>query len=60
MEDIFTLIEIKKEGKSKTKSFLSFSKQYPVRNIVRISGSNFVENDENINLPVYSVFCFEN
>ena len=44
----------------KTKSILSFAEQFPVRNIVRISGSNFVENDEIINLPVYSVFCFEN
>lgn len=56
----YTPIEIKKEGKSKTKSLLSFSNQYIVENIVRISGSNFVENDENINLPIYSVFCFEN
>lgn len=58
-EHSFTPIEIKKEGKSKTKSILSFAEQFPVRNIVRISGSNFVENDEIINLPVYSVFCFE-
>ncbi len=58
-EHTFTPIEIKKEGKSKTKSILSFAEQFPVRNIVRISGSNFVENDEIINLPVYSVFCFE-
>ena len=56
----FTPIEIKKEGKSKTKSMLSFSNQFPVRNIVRISSSNFVENDEIFNLPIYSVFCFEN
>jgi len=56
----FTPIEIKKEGKSKTKSLLSFSNQYNAENIVRISGSNFVENDENLNLPIYSVFCFEN
>jgi len=58
--NLYTPIEIKKEGKSKTKSMLSFSGQFPVRNIVRISSSNFVENDENINLPVYSLFCFEN
>ena len=56
----YTPVEIKFEGKSKTKSLLSFANQYNTRNIVRISGSNFVENDENINLPVYSVFCFEN
>jgi len=56
----FTPIEIKLEGKSKTKSIQSFSTKYDVRNIVRISGSNFVENDEISNLPVYSVFCFEN
>ena len=55
----FTPVEIKLDGKSKTKSLISFANQYNVRNIVRISGSNFVENDENINLPVYSVFCFE-
>ena len=59
-DNTFTPIEIKKDGKSKTKSLISFSSQYDVRNIVRISGSNFVENDENINLPSYSVFCFEN
>lgn len=58
--NLYTPIEIKKEGKSKTKSMMSFSNQFPIRNIVRISSSNFVENDENINLPVYSVFCFEN
>ena len=56
----YTLIEIKKEGKSKTKSMQSFAGQFDVRNVVRISGSNFVENDEFLNLPVYSVFCFEN
>jgi len=59
-DDTYIPVEIKKEGKSKTKSILSFTEQFPVRNIVRISGSNFVENDEIINLPVYSVFCFEN
>ncbi len=57
---VFTPVEIKIEGKSKTKSIQSFSTQYNVKNIVRISGSNFVENDEIFNLPVYSVFCFEN
>lgn len=56
----FTPIEIKTEGKSKTKSMLSFASQFPVRNFVRISSSNFVENDEIFNLPVYSVVCFEN
>lgn len=58
-EKKFTLIELKKEGKSKTKSMLSFAAQFDVKNIVRISSSNFVENDEFLNLPVYSVFCFE-
>ena len=53
----YTPIEIKRDGKSKTKSLLSFSNQYKVENIVRISGSNFVENDENLNLPIYSIFC---
>lgn len=56
----FTPIEIKYEGKSKTKSMISFASQFNVKNIIRISGSNFVENAEIINLPVYSVFCFEN
>lgn len=56
----YTPIEIKREGKSKTKSMMSFSTKYNIRNIVRISGSNFVENDEIFNLPAYSVFCFEN
>ncbi len=59
-DNSYSPIEIKKEGKSKTKSLISFASQYDIRNIVRISGSNFVENDENINLPTYSVFCFEN
>ena len=59
-EGIFTPVEIKKEGKSKTKSIQSFAEQFSVKNIVRISGSNFVENDENVNLPLYSVFCFDN
>lgn len=59
-DETYTPVEIKIEGKSKTKSMLSFASQFPVRNIVRISGSNFVENDEIFNLPVYSVFCFEN
>lgn len=58
--DLFTPVEIKKEGKSKTKSMQSFAEQFSVKNIVRISSSNFVENDENVNLPLYSVFCFEN
>ena len=53
-------MEVKKEGKSKTKSIQSFEEHFQVKNIVRISGSNFVENDEIFNLPVYSVFCFEN
>ena len=56
----FTPVELKKEGKSKTKSIQSFASQFEVKNIVRISGSNFVENDEIFNLPVYSVFCFKN
>ncbi len=59
-DETYTPVEIKKEGKSKTKSMMSFATQFNVRNIVRISGSNFVENDENLNLPVYSVFCYEN
>lgn len=59
-DNTFTPIEIKKEGKSKTKSMMSFASQFDIRNIVRISGSNFVENDEILNLPIYSVFCFEN
>jgi len=59
-DNTFTPVEIKKEGKSKTKSMQSFASQFDVSNIVRISGSNFVENDEIFNLPVYSVFCYEN
>ncbi len=52
-------MELKRDGKSKTKSIQSFASQYPVRDIVRISASNFVENDEIFNLPIYSLFCFE-
>ena len=58
--ETFTPIEIKYEGKSKTKSMISFANQFSVKNIIRISSSNFVENAEIINLPAYSVFCFEN
>ena len=54
-------IELKQEKKSKTKSMDSFFKQNPsVKNIVRISSENFVKNDEFINIPIYSLFCFEN
>lgn len=59
-QEVFTPIEIKKEGKSKTKSIQSFAEQFPIKNVVRISSANFVENAENVNLPLYSVFCFEN
>lgn len=59
-DDKFTVIELKKDGKSKTKSMFSFANQFAVRNFIRISSSNFVENDEFLNLPVYSAFCFEN
>lgn len=55
----YTPIEVKAEGKSKTKSMISFSDKYNVRNILRISGSNFTESNDFINLPAYSVFCFE-
>ena len=54
-------IELKQEKKSKTKSIVSFLNQYPfAKNVVRISSENFVKNDEFVNIPLYSVFCFEN
>lgn len=53
-------LEIKLEGKSKSKSIQSFARQYPVGNSIRISSSNFVENDEIFILPAYSLFCLEN
>ena len=53
-------IELKTEGKSKSKSIQSFAGQYSIGNSIRISSSNFVENDELFILPVYSLFCFKN
>ena len=54
-------IELKNEKRSKTKSITSFLNQYPsTKNIIRISSENFVKSDEIINIPVYSLFCFEN
>ena len=54
-------IELKQENKSKTKSIASFLNQYPFsKNTIRISSENFVKSDENINIPIYSLFCFEN
>ena len=54
-------IELKQENKSKTKSIASFLNQYPFsKNTIRISSENFVKSDENMNIPIYSLFCFEN
>lgn len=54
----YTPVELKQEKKSKSKSILSFKKQYNnTKNIVRISSDNFVENDEFFNIPLYSIFC---
>lgn len=54
-------IELKQEKKSKTKSIDSFFKQNSSsKNVVRISSENFVKSDEILNIPVYSLFCFEN
>jgi len=57
-EDTFIPVELKTEGKSKSKSIHSFAKQYPSQKSLRISSSNFVENDEFLVLPLYSLFCF--
>lgn len=51
-------LELKLEGKSKSKSIHSFATQYSIGNNIRISSSNFVENDEVFVLPAYSLFCF--
>ncbi|MBE5950234.1 MAG: hypothetical protein E7260_01425 [Lachnospiraceae bacterium] len=59
-KELYFPLELKLEGKSKSKSIQSFAGQYPVGNSIRISSSNFVENDENFILPVYSLFCFKN
>ncbi len=59
--DNYIPIELKQENRSKTKSIASFLNQYPfARNTIRISSENFVKSDENINIPIYSLFCFEN
>ncbi len=58
--DAYHPIELKLEGKSKSKSIQSFATQYPVGKSIRISSSNFVENDELFILPLYSVFCLKN
>ena len=59
-EDVYFPIVLKEEGKSKSKSIHSFATQYNIGNCVRISGSNFVENDEVVVLPAYSLFCLKN
>ena len=54
-------IELKQERKNKTKSIDSFFKQnHTTKNVVRISSENFVKSDEILNIPLYSLFCFEN
>ena len=58
--DSYMPIELKQENKSKPKSIASFLNQYPfAKNTIRISSENFVKSDENINIPIYSLFCFE-
>lgn len=53
-------LELKMEGKSKSKSIHSFAAQYSIGNSIRISSSNFVETDEVFVLPAYSLFCLKN
>lgn len=61
IKDTYSPVELKQEKRNKTKSILSFQNQYPfAKNVVRISSENFVKNDEIFNIPLYSLFCFEN
>lgn len=60
-KDMYLPIELRQEKRSKTKSILSFQNQYHFsKNVVRISSENFVKSDEFFNIPLYSLFCFEN
>lgn len=67
----YTPVELKVEGKNKFKSIHSFQKTFQqkteegrdrklIKKVAKFSDSNFVENDDFFNLPVYSAFCFEN
>ena len=58
--DSFLPIELKAEGKSKSKSIHSFANQYVTEHCIRITTSNFSENEEVFAVPVYSLFCFKN
>lgn len=66
----YTPVELKTEGKNKSKSIHSFQQMFQqnnaenhtpkfVKKVAKFSDSNFVETDEFFNLPVYSAFCFE-
>lgn len=52
-------LELKAEGKSKSKSIHSFALQYPVKKSIRLSSSNFSENEGVHFLPIYAIFCFK-
>ena len=67
----YTPVELKAEGKNKFKSIHSFQQAFRqkekenqdrklIKKVAKFSDSNFVENDDFFNLPVYSTFCFEN
>lgn len=64
----YTPVELKIEGKNKSKSIHSFWQTFQQKNagekqvkkLAKFSDSNFIENDDFFNLPVYSAFCFEN
>lgn len=67
----YTPVELKAEGKNKFKSIHSFQQTFRqkekenqdrklIKKVAKFSDSNFVENDDFFNLPVYSTFCFEN
>ncbi len=59
-ENGYVPMEVKTEGHSKSKSIQSFARQYPVKQSIRISSSNFMENGGSMVLPLYSVFCLKN
>jgi len=59
-DSVFLPIELKAEGKSKSKSIHSFAGRYTTKKCIRIASSNFSENEEVFTMPVYSVFCLKN
>lgn len=58
-ENCFFPVELKLDHRNKAKSIFSFQQTHRTGKNIRISDSNFVENDEFFNLPLYSAFCMQ-